>query len=154
MGIMGAIKAARYYGWGEDDVVVTVATDSSKMYESEFDHIKKKAFGGKFDMVSAGETFGRAILGATTSDMLEMGEIEKRRVFNLGYYTWVEQQNITVEEFRQRREQEFWRKTRAQLPTWDAFIQDWSDLCIIFVLCTRQLCRVRLILNPICWQYF
>merc|ERR1711972_664158 len=125
--IMGAIKAARYYGWGENDVVITVATDSSKMYESEFDHIKQKSFGGKFDMVSAGETFGRAILGATTSDMLEMGELEKRRVFNLGYYTWVEQQNITVEEFRQRREQTFWRKVRAQLPTWDAFFQDFNS---------------------------
>eukprot|EP00928_Gymnodinium_smaydae_P058755 TRINITY_DN4195_c0_g2_i1.p1 TRINITY_DN4195_c0_g2~~TRINITY_DN4195_c0_g2_i1.p1 ORF type:complete len:548 (-),score=84.62 TRINITY_DN4195_c0_g2_i1:232-1875(-) len=125
--IMGAIKAARYYGWGEGDVVVTVATDSSKMYESEFDHIKHKAFGGKFDMVSAAETFGRAILGASTSDMLEMGEIEKRRVFNLGYYTWVEQQNITVEEFRQRREQDFWRKIRAQLPQWDALIQDFNS---------------------------
>ena len=36
--IMGAIKAAKHYGWGENDVVVTVSTDSSKMYESEFDH--------------------------------------------------------------------------------------------------------------------
>eukprot|EP00928_Gymnodinium_smaydae_P058754 TRINITY_DN4195_c0_g1_i2.p1 TRINITY_DN4195_c0_g1~~TRINITY_DN4195_c0_g1_i2.p1 ORF type:complete len:548 (-),score=114.87 TRINITY_DN4195_c0_g1_i2:267-1910(-) len=125
--IMGAIKAAKYYGWGEGDVVVTVATDSSKMYESEFDHIKKKAFGGKFDEVNAGETYGRAILGASTSDMSEMGEIEKRRVFNLGYYTWVEQQNITVEEFRQRREQDFWRRIRAQLPEWDALIQDFNS---------------------------
>jgi cysteine synthase len=122
--IMGAIKAAKYYGWGENDVVVTVSTDSSKMYESEFEHIKQKIFGGSFDMVSAGETFGRAILGASTSDLLELNEIEKRRVFNLGYYTWVEQQNITVEEFRQRRDQDFWRKVRAQLPEWDALIED------------------------------
>lgn len=125
--IMGAIKAAKFYGWGEDDVVVTVATDSSKMYESEFEHIKQKAFGGDFDMVSAGETFGHAILGASTSDMLEMGEVEKRRVFNLGYYTWVEQQNITMEEFRQRRSQDFWQKVRAQLPEWDALIQDFNS---------------------------
>lgn len=122
--ILGAIKSAKYYGWGENDVVVTVATDSSHMYESEFDHIKAKAFDGKFDIVSAGETYGRAILGATTGDMLEMSEVEKRRVFNLGYYTWVEQQNITVEEFRQRRQQDFWRETRAQLPAWDALIED------------------------------
>merc|ERR1712146_546202 len=68
--IMGAIKAAKFYGWGKDDVVVTVSTDSSHMYESEFEHIKQKAFGGVFDMVSAGETFGHAIFGASTSDML------------------------------------------------------------------------------------
>jgi cysteine synthase len=124
--IMGAIKAAKHYGWGENDVVVTVSTDSSKMYESEFDHIKAKAFGGKFDTVSAAETYGRAILGASTSDMLEMTEVERRRVFNLGYYTWVEQQNVTVEEFRQRRDQAFWREARARLPEWDALIQDFN----------------------------
>merc|ERR1712194_875341 len=37
--IIAAIKTARYYGMGEDDVIVTVATDSSKLYESEFNHI-------------------------------------------------------------------------------------------------------------------
>jgi len=125
--IIGAIKTARYYGLGENDVIVTVATDSSKMYESEFDHIKQKQFGGQFDAVKAGETFGRAILGATTSDLLELGEIEKRRVFNLGYYTWVEQQNITVEEFRQRRDQEFWQEVRGQLHSWDALITDLNN---------------------------
>merc|ERR1712024_296531 len=78
-------------------------------------------------MVHAGETFGRAILGASTADMLEMGELERRRVFNLGYYTWVEQQNVTVEEFQQRREQEFWQRARAQLPAWDALIQNFNS---------------------------
>jgi hypothetical protein len=125
--IIGAIKAARYYGWGKDDVIVTVATDSSKLYESEFEHIKRRAFGGDFDAVSAGETFGRTILGASTSDVLEIGEIERRRVFNLGYFTWVEQQNITVEEFRQRRSEDFWREVRAQLPAWDALINDFNS---------------------------
>lgn len=124
--IIGAIKAARFYGYGEDDVIVTVATDSSKLYESEFDHIKQKAFGGKFDSVSAGETFGQAILGASTADVLELGEVERRRVFNLGYYTWVEQQNITVEEFRDRRNQDFWREVRSQLPKWDNLINDFN----------------------------
>mmetsp|Transcript_148219 Transcript_148219/g.261425 ORF Transcript_148219/g.261425 Transcript_148219/m.261425 type:complete len:548 (-) Transcript_148219:89-1732(-) len=124
--IVGAIKAARFYGYGEDDVLVTVATDGSNLYESEFDHIKKKAFGGNFDTVSAGEVFGKVIMGASTSDILEMGEVERRRVFNLGYYTWVEQQNITVEEFRDRRDQDFWRQVRSQLSSWDELIQDFN----------------------------
>merc|ERR1719238_2364999 len=122
--IMGAIKAARYYGWGENDVIMTVATDSAKLYESEFEHMKQKFFGGKFDAVNAGETFGRAILGASTADVMEMGELEKRRVFNLGYYTWVEQQNITVEEFRARRSQSFWKGIRENMPKWDELIME------------------------------
>jgi len=124
--IIAAIKTARYYGYGEGDVIVTVATDSSKLYESEFKNILQKQFGGKFDAVNAGETFGRAILGASTSDVVELSEVERRRVFNLGYYTWVEQQNITVEEFRDRRNQQFWQNVRSQLPQWDALIVDFN----------------------------
>jgi len=124
--IVAAIKAAKYYGWGENDVIVTVATDSAAMYESEFAHMKQKFFNGKFDAVDAAETYGRVVLGASTSDMREMSEIEKRRVFNLGYYTWVEQQNITVEEFRARYHQEFWQETRGLIDKWDELITDFN----------------------------
>jgi len=124
--IIGAIKTAKYFGYGEDDVIVTVATDSSRMYESEFASIKKREFDGGFDAVNAGETYGKAILGASTADVLELNEVAKRRVFNLGYYTWVEQQNITIDEFRDRRNQEYWRKIRAQLTKWDDLIEKFN----------------------------
>jgi len=124
--MIGAIKAARFYGWGENDVIVTVATDGAAMYESEFEHMQKKYFDGKFDGVTAAEVFAQTILGASTSDMLEVGEVEKRRIFNLGYYTWVEQQNITVEEFRVRYHQEFWQETRKQIDKWDEMITDFN----------------------------
>jgi len=144
--ILGAIKAARYYGYGKDDVIVTVATDSSKLYESEFDHIKRRQFGGEFDAVHAGEVFGKVVLGASTSDVLELGEVERRRVFNLGYYTWVEQQNITIEEFRSRRCQEYWRKVRSQLPKWDALIAEFNNRTGAAVKACRadQACRASL----------
>jgi cysteine synthase len=124
--VIGAIKAAKYYGYGENDVIVTVATDSAKLYESEFEHMKQKYFGGHFDDVSAAETYGEAIIGASTADILELNEVERRRVFNLGYYTWVEQQNITVEEFRVRYHQEFWQETRGMMKKWDELITDFN----------------------------
>jgi len=125
--MIGAIKAAKHYGWGKDDVIVTVATDGAGMYASEFDHLKQKYFNGKFDEIDAAETFGRAILGASTSDLVEMSTAEKRRIFNLGYYTWVEQQNITVEEFRIRQHQEFWQETRTLIDSWDHLIKDFNS---------------------------
>ena len=42
--------------------------------------------------------------------MLQYGlnQKDKERIFNLGYYTWVEQQGIKLEDFEIRRHQSFW----------------------------------------------
>jgi cysteine synthase A len=45
-------------------------------------------------------------------------------VFNLGYFTWVEQQGVSVEDFTARRSQRFWRDLRDQLPLWDSMIEE------------------------------
>ena len=37
--------------------------------------------------------------------MIELREADRRRIFNLGYYTWVEQQGTPFELFEQRRHQ-------------------------------------------------
>ena len=44
----------------------------------------------------------------STDDLLELNQREKERIFNLGYYTWVEQQDIPLVEFENRRHQSFW----------------------------------------------
>ena len=77
---------------GENDVVMTVATDGAPLYATELSIAEAKYHSGRMDKVTAAETFGRAILGATNDNMIEMGRYDRERVFNLGYYTWVEQQ--------------------------------------------------------------
>jgi hypothetical protein len=42
--------------------------------------------------VDAAEVFGRHFGHVTTEDMIECTERDRNRIFNLGYYTWVEQQ--------------------------------------------------------------
>ena len=37
-----------------------------------------------------------------------MTQIDRKRVFNLGYFTWVEQQGVSLEEFTARAKQSFW----------------------------------------------
>ena len=51
---------------------------------------------------------------------------ERRRIFNLGYYTWVEQQGVSVEDFDRRKDQSFWRDVAASAPAWDRLIQDFN----------------------------
>ncbi|HZP90924.1 MAG TPA: pyridoxal-5'-phosphate-dependent protein subunit beta, partial [Actinomycetota bacterium] len=56
--------------------------------------------------------------------VLELSTRERERVFNLGYYTWVEQQGVSLEDFEARRSQSFWRGLRELIPVWDAMIED------------------------------
>jgi hypothetical protein len=123
---VAAIKTAKYFEMGPDDVIMTVATDGGAMYGSEREKVVARDFGGEFDTVSAGEVFGRHILGATTDHFLDLTKVDRDRIFNLGYFTWVEQQGVSLEEFEARRPQSFWREMREVLPVWDQMIDEFN----------------------------
>jgi cysteine synthase A len=57
---------------------------------------------------------------------MEMTAADRRRIFNLGYYTWVEQQGIPIDEFEERREQATWTQMRDLLPLWDEMIGEFN----------------------------
>jgi cysteine synthase len=124
--VLGAIKTAKHYGLGPDDVVVTVATDGAALYHSERDLALAKYFDGNFDELAAAEVFGEHVLGTTTDHLRELTLEERTRIFNLGYYTWVEQQGVSVEDFVARREPAFWRGVQAQVAEWDAAIDEFN----------------------------
>jgi hypothetical protein len=52
--------------------------------------------------------------------------VDRARIFNLGYYTWVEQQGVSVAEFTARRVQSFWRDLLKLLPAWDEMIAEFN----------------------------
>jgi cysteine synthase len=124
--VLGAIKLARYYGLGADDVVVTVATDGADMYGSERTLALTRHFPTGFDEVTAAEVFGEHLLGATTDNLLELTHAERDRIFNLGYYTWVEQQGVSLADFEQRRTPAFWDDIHALTSDWDALIDEFN----------------------------
>ena len=125
--VMAAIKTARYFGWGPDDAVVTVATDGAAMYRTEAEKYLAKHYHGEIDEVVAGEIYGEHMLGATTDNMLELTLPERRRIFNLGYFTWVEQQGVSLEEFVARRDQKFWKDLLQIVPEWDRMIEEFNE---------------------------
>jgi cysteine synthase len=124
--VLGAIKTARHFGLGCEDVIVTVATDGAEMYDSERELAAARHFPKGFDEVGAGEVFGEHLLGATTDNLLELTSEERERIFNLGYFTWVEQQGVSVEDFLARRDPSFWTRTRAQARVWDELIDEFN----------------------------
>jgi len=123
--IVAAIKLAKQLHYGADDVIVTVATDSASLYDSERDGYREKHFGA-FDEVNAGEIFGSCLTSVATDNVMELTDQLRRQVFNLGYYTWVEQQGVSVEDFERRRHQSFWEGIAASLPQWDKLIEDFN----------------------------
>jgi cysteine synthase len=122
--VLGAIKTAKHFGLGADDVVMTVATDGAAMYASERELAQARYFPDGVDGVTAAEVAGEHLLGAATDNLLELTSVERERIFNLGYFTWVEQQGVPLEDFQARRDPAFWTRTRAQAATWDLLIDE------------------------------
>ncbi len=122
--VLGAIKVAKYYGLGPDEVILTVATDGADLYASEREIALRRYFPQGFDEVAAAEVFGEHVLGASTDNFLELTRRDRERIFNLGYFTWVEQQGVSLEEFEARRDPAFWVGERERAGLWDDLIDE------------------------------
>lgn len=124
--VLAAVKTAKHLDLGPQDVVMTVATDGARMYESERRRIRARDFAGGFDEATAAAVFGRWMLGTEASDLLETTTRDRDRIFNLGYFTWVEQRGISEDDFVARRDPAFWIDLRSRLQAWDELIVDFN----------------------------
>jgi len=124
--MLAAIKVAKQQGLGPNDVLATVATDGAEMYDTEIARIVARDHRGTFDAAAAGEVRAAYLDAVDTADMLECTHEDQLRMFNLGYYTWVEQQGVSIEEFSARKSQDFWVETREIVHEWDAMIDEFN----------------------------
>jgi hypothetical protein len=93
------------------------------MYASEREKYAAARYPGGFGEIDAGEVFGAHLQAVTDDHVIELSGIDRERIFNLGYYTWVEQQGVPLDDFDRRREQSLWRGFQAAIPRWDALIE-------------------------------
>ncbi len=124
--IVAAIKLAKHLDYGPNDVVMTVATDGAELYRSERVSYVQRKYPNGFDQVNAGEVFGRHLESVADDHVLELRHTDRKRIFNLGYYTWVEQQGVTVEDFDRRKDQTFWRSLVDSIGEWDRMIEEFN----------------------------
>ena len=108
--VLCCIKMAKYYEFTEDDVVVTVLTDSAVMYQSRINELNDMY--GAYSDRAAELDHNLHMLNLKTDSLLELTYAERKRVHNLKYYTWVEQQGKQTEELNA-----LWYDTAN---TWDA----------------------------------
>jgi cysteine synthase len=119
--VLGAIKLAKHYRLDSDSVVMTVATDGAALYGSEVRRYLER-WGGELSGEMAAELVGAHLMAAGTEDVLDASDGERERIFNLGYFTWVEQQGIALADFNRRKTQSFWRGLQDLVLRWDQMI--------------------------------
>jgi len=105
--VLAAIKFAKYYELGEHDVLMTVATDSMDMYESRLEEMRESE--GAFSREGAIIAYERYVLGQRTDSMEELSYTARKRIHNLKYYTWIEQQGKDCAELiAQWEDESYW----------------------------------------------
>jgi len=103
--VLGAIRAARHYGLGPRQAVLTVATDAFDRYPSVLRRLDEEQ--GPMDAERARRRL--EIFRARESRFRLDGTPEtRRRWHNQKYFTWVEQQGKTVAELRAQEDPAWW----------------------------------------------
>jgi cysteine synthase A len=124
--MLSSIKFAKYYELGEQDVVLTVATDSMEMYESRIVELRDEL--GEFSDLDAAGAYHRFLMGAATDNMQELGYYDRKRIHNLKYYTWVEQQGKTYEEIQaQWYDADYWTSIQPETDAIDRLIDSFNE---------------------------
>jgi cysteine synthase A len=119
--MLSCIKMVKYYEWGAGDVVLTVNTDSMELYQSRIREAHE-AYGDCTSEDAAGD-YHRYLMEQGIEHMQELGHYDRKRIHNLKYYTWVEQQGKTYEEIMaQWHSPAYWRDTQQQAAEIDELI--------------------------------
>ncbi len=133
MGISGianmlcCIKMAKYYELTEHDVLFTVLTDSSEMYNSRIRELEEAD--GAYTAEMAAADYAEHLHGIRTDYVEELTYATRKRVHNLKYYTWVEQQGKTYKEINEQwYDEHYWTDTHAQADEIDELINQFNDM--------------------------
>jgi cysteine synthase A len=125
--VLSSIKFAKWYELGEQDIVLTVWTDSMELYESRLRELHEEH--GEYTAVDAAADYHRYLLGCTMDYVEELGYWDQKRIHNLKYFTWVEQQGKTFEEIQaQWYQPDYWTGIHDQIDEIDALIEQFNEM--------------------------
>jgi cysteine synthase A len=124
--MLSAIKFAKYYELGANDVVMTVATDSMEMYQSRLRELREEE--GSFTPLDAAGAYHRYLMGTSIDHLQELGYYDRKRIHNLKYFTWVEQQGKSFEEIQaQWHDPGYWASLKGQADQLDLLIDEFNE---------------------------
>lgn len=124
--LLASIKVAKWFELDEHDIVVTIFTDSMDLYRSRIEELREVA--GDFNKECAVWAFNHNLRGQRTDNMLELDYPGRKRIHNLKYYTWVEQQGKDVNELNAQwyEWRTYWPKRLGQAAQYDQLIEDFN----------------------------
>lgn len=124
--LLAAIKTAKHFEMNDNDVIVTVATDSAELYISRLAELTREK--GGYRELDAACDLDRCILGQGVDHFKELVFPDKKAIHNLKYYTWIEQQAKEIEDLNQLwTDAEIWRRIFGQVERWDEMIREFND---------------------------
>jgi cysteine synthase A len=124
--LLSSIKFAKYYELGENDIVLTVLTDSMELYQSRLRELAEE--GSEFTTQDAAAAYHRHLLGQSIDYVEELTYYDRKRIHNLKYYTWVEQQGKTYEEIQdQWYKPDYWTSIHNQVEEIDTLIEAFNE---------------------------
>lgn len=123
--LLSSIKFAKYFEMGESDIVLTILTDSMELYGSRLVEMHDEF--GEYQELNAAADFARYLQGVTTDNMIELSYVDRRRIHNLKYFTWVEQQGKSYEEIMaQWYDSQYWTNVQSQVEDIDTLIKEYN----------------------------
>jgi len=123
--VLSSIKFAKYNELTKNDIVLTVLTDSMELYKSRIEEMHTEM--GQYTVQDAARDDSRWLKGQTTDNMEELNFYGKKRIHNLKYFTWVEQQGRTYEEIlAQWNDPDYWLEVQQQVPQIDTLIEEFN----------------------------
>jgi cysteine synthase A len=123
--VLSAIKVAKYYEMDENDILITVLTDSMELYQSRLKEMHAEF--GEYSEKNAVTDHSRYLQGQSTDNLVELSYTEKRRIHNLKYFTWVEQQGKTYAEIQDMwANHSYWTDVQDQIGEIDQLINEFN----------------------------
>jgi len=124
--VLSCIKFAKWYELGEEDVVLTVFTDSMELYGSRLRELHEEH--GPYDETDAAVDYNRNLLGTGIDYVEELGYWDAKRIHNLKYFTWIEQQGKELEELNaQWYDDGYWDDIHGMVDEMDELIKVFNE---------------------------
>ncbi len=124
--VLAAIKAAKHFEMTGEDIVFTLATDSSALYRSRLQELRDQR--GAYTPLQASCDLERCLWGQGEDFFKELTYSDRKAIHNLKYFTWVEQQAKEIADLNQLwHDRAVWPRIFNQVGRWDEMIAEFNE---------------------------
>lgn len=125
--LLAAIKTAKYYELADNDVILTVFTDSVELYRSRLDELTQER--GRYSTIQAAMDYSGPLSHQRTDHFKELSYYDRKAIHNLKYFTWVEQQGRSSKELNEQWDPGYWKALfEEEVVLFDQLIEEFNQL--------------------------